>query len=139
MGWFDTQLRDRERLDQENFTEAFMHMAGAVLGSRDYERFRNEKEQAETAIAEILKYYRIKAPQMPDSIQTLSDALEYMMRPAGIMYRPVKLTEGWPRDAIGPMLAKRRADGAYVALIPNHMGDFRHMRGHEEDYEQDAF
>ncbi|MBP5384182.1 MAG: ATP-binding cassette domain-containing protein [Lachnospiraceae bacterium] len=138
MGWFDTQLRDRERLDQDNFTEAFMQMAGAVMGTREYERFWNEKERTETALAEILKFYHLKAVAVPDSVDDFHDALEYVMRPAGIMYRPVNLDEGWTRDAIGPLLARRRSDGAVVALLPNRMGDFRHLRRHEKEYEQDA-
>ncbi len=138
MGWFDTQLRDRERLDQENFTDAFMRMAGAVLGTRDFERFWDEKEQTESALAQILKYYKIKTERIPDSITKFHDALEYIMRPTGIMYRPVKLQEGWHKDAVGPMLTKRKSDGAVVALLPNRTGDFRHMRAHESDYETDA-
>ena len=138
MGWFDTQLRDRERLDQENFTDAFMRMAGAVLGTRDFERFWNEKEQTESALQQILKYYHIKTERIPDSVTSFHDALEYVMRPTGIMYRPVKLEAGWHKDAIGPMLTRRKKDGAVVALLPNRTGDFRHMRGEEADYEQDA-
>ena len=138
MGWFDTQLRDRERLDQENFTEAFMHMAGAVMGTREYERFRDEKEQAQSVLEQICKYYGTKAERIPDSVHTFQESLEYVLRPTGIMYRRVILEDGWTKDAIGAMIAKRKDDGAIVALIPSRMGDFSHMRHHEKEYEKEA-
>ena len=138
MGWFDTQLRDRERLDQENFTEAFMQMAGAVMGTREYERFLDEKEQTQSVLEQILKYFGLKAERIPDSVKSFREGLEYVMRPAGIMHRQVILEDGWYKDAVGPMIARRREDHAIVALIPNRMGDFSHMRHHADLYEKEA-
>ncbi len=138
MGWFDTQLRDRERLDQENFTEAFMQMAGAVMGSHEYERFLDEKEQTESVLAKILKFYGLKSDRIPDSIKTFREGLEYVMRPAGIMYRPVVLEDEWYKDAVGPLIVKRKSDGKKEALLPNKMGGFSHLRHKASEYEKDA-
>lgn len=138
MGWFDTQLRDRERLDQENFTDAFMHMAGAVMGTREYERFLDEKERTESVLSRILKYYQLKAARIPDSVKTFQDGLKYVMRPLGIMYRKVILEENWHKDAVGPMLAWRKEDHSPVALIPDRMGGFSHLKHLEKDLEKEA-
>ena len=34
MGWFDEQIKQRKKNDEELFEEAFAGIAGAVLGSR---------------------------------------------------------------------------------------------------------
>lgn len=126
MGWFDTQLRDRERLDNEIFTDSFIKMAGAVMGNDEYERFTDEKEKTKSAIEDILKYYHCKAEQIPEDVENAFDQLDYLTRPCGIMYRNVVLKDGWSKDGYGPMLAKLRESGTIVALLPGEFGGYRY-------------
>lgn len=124
MGWFDEQIKQRKRNDDEIFSEAFVGIADAVLGSRQASIYSTEEEKAEDAIGEILKYYHVKPREVPSSIKGLNDRLEFLLRPYGIMRRRVKLEKGWHRDAIGAMLTKRKDDGTVVALIPKGLSGY---------------
>ena len=47
--------------------------------------------------------------------------MEYLFRPHGIMYRPVKLEKNWYKNASGAMLGKLKT-GEAVALLPDKLG-----------------
>ena len=59
MGWFDEQLKERNKKDNENFEEAFLNIAGSVMGSR-VKNALLDKESAGSALNEIFKYLHIK-------------------------------------------------------------------------------
>lgn len=124
MGWFDEQIKQRKRNDDEIFSEAFVGIADAVLGSRLASAYSTADKQAEDAIGEILKYYHVKPREVPASVTGLNDRLEFLLRPYGIMRRRVKLEKGWYQDAIGAMLATRKDDGTIVALIPKGLSGY---------------
>ena len=124
MGWFEEQIKQRKRNDDAIFSEAFVGIADAVLGSRLVSIYSTDEEKAEDAIGEILKYYHVKPREVPSSIKGLNDRLEFLLRPYGIMRRRVKLEKGWHRDAIGAMLTKRKDDGTVVALIPKGLSGY---------------
>ena len=118
MGWFDEQIKQRKQSDDQLFEEAFVRIADAVLGTKMSSAYASDEAKASGEIGEILKYYKIKPREVPDTVKGLDDRLEYLLRPHGIMRRNVRLEMGWYRDAIGAMLARRRDDGSVVALIP---------------------
>lgn len=125
MGWFDEQIRERIQHDDDNFADAFASMAGVVMGERISRALNDERVQAKNAIGEILKYYHVKPRELPDGIRDMDAQLEYLLRPAGIMRRTVKLEAGWYRDAIGAMLGSRKDDGSPVALLPHGLTGYR--------------
>ena len=118
MGWFDEQIKQRKKADDDLFAEAFVGIADAVLGSKMSAAFSSDEAKAQGAIEEILKYYYIKPREVPDSVKGLNDRLEYLLRPNGIMRRNVSLPKGWYKDAIGAVLGTRKDDGSVVAFIP---------------------
>ena len=118
MGWFDEQIKQRKQNDDQLFEEAFVRMADAVLGTKMSSAYASDEAKASGEIGEILKYYKIKPSEVPETVKGLDDRLEYLLRPHGIMRRNVELTKGWYKDAVGAMLARRRDDGSVVALIP---------------------
>ena len=118
MGWFDEQIKQRKKNDEELFSEAFVGIADAVLGSKMSAAYSSDEAKAQGAIEEILKYYHVKPKEVPDSVKGLNDRLEYLLRPNGIMRRNVILEKGWYRDAIGAVLGTRKDDGSVVAFIP---------------------
>ena len=118
MGWFDEQIRLRKEKDQEVFEDSFVEVAAAVLGERGASRFSDARTLAKEAIDQILKYYRFKPAEVPDSLKTLDEQLEYCLRPHGLMRRNVTLSPGWYRDSFGPLLAFRAGDSLPVALLP---------------------
>ena len=84
MGWFDDQIKERKILDSEVFSDSFIQMAGAVMGSRTYAMLNNDRIKTKNAIDEILKFYRIKTAEIPDGINDVNEQLEYLLRPHGI-------------------------------------------------------
>ncbi len=124
MGWFDEQIKQRKRSDDELFTEAFISIAGSVMGKKVSAALNDNLTVAKNAVERILKYYHIKAKEVPENITDVNDQLEYMLRPHGIMRRSVTLNEGWYKDAVGAMLGVRKSDGSVVALIPGAFGGY---------------
>ena len=122
MGWFDEQIRQRKLSDQELFEESIYQMASVVLGKQRAGALNDERIITKKALDDILKYYRAKPVEIPSTVRDAEEALEYCLRPHGIMRRNVRLEDGWYRDAFGPMIAFRREDGAPVALIPQIRG-----------------
>ena len=118
MGWFDEQIRLRKQNDDAVFEEAFVGMADAVLGSKMSSAFTTNEAKAQGAIEEILKFYKVKPREVPDSIKGLNDRLEYLLRPHGIMRRNINFEKGWYKDSIGAVLGTRKDDGSIVAFIP---------------------
>ncbi len=118
MGWFENQIEERRAADQQLLEDSFVRIAGVVLGQRSAEKIGDERIVTKGAIDEILKYYHYKPVELPDSIQTPEEQLDYCLRPYGLMRRTVELTEGWYKDAYGPILAFTKEDGLPVALLP---------------------
>ena len=125
MGWFDEQIKLRKLSDQELFEDSFIHLSGAILGTRIADALNDKRQQTTTAIEDILRYYRIKRTELPDNITDKNEQLEYLLRPNGIMRREVILPKGWYKDAYGPMLAMRKDDGTVTALIPSKYVGYR--------------
>ena len=124
MGWFDEQIKQRKKNDEDLFSEAFVGIADAVLGSKMSAAFTSDEAKAQGAIEEILRYYHVKPREVPDSVKGLNDRLEYLLRPNGIMRRNVNLEKGWYKDAIGAVLGTRKDDGSVVAFIPKGLSGY---------------
>lgn len=124
MGWFDEQIKLRKRNDEAILEEAFVGMADAVLGTKMSEAYKSSAEKADGAIDEILKYYKVKPVEVPDSFKNLNDRLEYLLRPHGIMRRNINLEKGWYKNAIGAILGTRKDDGSVVAFIPKGLSGY---------------
>lgn len=126
MGWFDEQIKQRKQNDQDVFADAFINIAGAVMGSRLSSALNDERQQMKNAFDEILRFYHINTKEIPDNITDRNEQLEYLLRPHGIMRRTVTLSKGWYKDAIGAMLGIRKSDGMVVALIPTGFSGYRY-------------
>lgn len=126
MGWFDEQIKQRKQNDQDVFADAFINIAGAVMGSRLSSALNDERQQMKNAFDEILRFHHINTKEIPDNITDRNEQLEYLLRPHGIMRRTVTLSKGWYKDAIGAMLGIRKSDGMVVALIPAGFSGYRY-------------
>jgi len=127
MGWFDEQIKNRMQNDQESFENAFLRLSSVVMGQSVLAAaIRNEREKAQNAIEEILRFYHVKKTELPASITELEDILEYLLRPSGIMRRSVELTGDWYKSSIGALLGYT-AEGDVIALIPDSVSGYRFM------------
>lgn len=124
MSWFENQKAYSQLKDDEALSQAYINIAGAVVGKRLQQAWQDESFAAKTALEDICKYYRIRPREIPESIKDLNAQLDYAFQPCGIMRRTVKLTKGWQKDAVGAMLGVRKTDGKVIALIPGKMGGY---------------
>ena len=124
MGWFENQIEERRNADEQLLEESFVKAAGVVLGYQQAEKIGDERIVTKGAIDEILKYYHCKSSEMPDSLKTPEEQLDYALRPHGLMRRMVELTDGWYKDAYGPVLAFTKEDGLAAALLPGRISGY---------------
>ena len=121
MGWFDEQIKERMKADNEVFEDSFIKAAGIIMGKKLSAAMNDQRQTATDAIGEILKCFHVKPREVPGSMTDMNDTLEYLLRPHGIMRRNITLEKGWYKDASGPMIGTRTDDGSVVALIPTGM------------------
>ena len=124
MGWFDEQIRQREKSDQSILEDSFFRMAGVVMDKWDTERMEDGHLIAREALDDILKYYHQKAPEIPENIRNADEQLAFAIRPAGLMTREVELDGNWQSDAYGPMLGYMKDSRAMVALLPGTLSGY---------------
>ena len=124
MGWFDEQIKLRKKNDDAILEEAFVGLADAVLGTKMSETFKSNAAKVDSAVDEILKYYKIKPVEVPDNFRNLNDRLEFLLRPHGIMRRNINLEKGWYKNAIGAILGTRKDDSSAVAFIPKGLSGY---------------
>lgn len=129
MGWFDDQIKLRKQRDYQSFDDTFQKIASAVTGDHTIGAGRNG-DSGIGAINKILDYYHVKKREIPGSLHTIGEKLDYSLHASGVMHRKVELTSGWHKDAFGAMLGFRKADDAPVALLPFGM---MHYRAYDEE------
>lgn len=118
MGWFDEQIKQRMRNDDNAFTGAFADMSSVIMGKGVLGGdFYDDTKQAKDAIEEILKFYKIPMQELPVNVKEINDVLEFLLRPSGIMRRTVTLDGEWYKDGMGALLCSAE-DGNVIALIP---------------------
>lgn len=123
MNWFDEQIKERLKKDDQCFAEGLANMSSVVMGKSILNAFTAEDRRANDAISEILDFYAIKMEETDITFPDLNEKLEYHMRPHGIMRRTVKLDEGWYKDCIGALLGQTK-DGDIIALIPGKISGY---------------
>lgn len=123
MGWFDEQIEYRKKRERELLADSFENIARSITGGRVGSIF-DENADVNDAIAQLLKYFRIKEKDIPPKIKSLEDRLDYLLSSSGIMYREVVLEEGWHRDAMGVMITTLQEDGSVVTVLPGSIGGY---------------
>ena len=126
MGLFGDQIQERKKQDQQDFEESMERIAQAIMGDQDNGSLLQSEGQPDDQkeIDTVLRFFRLKPRTAPDSVQDFNEKLEYCMRPYGIMYRQVALTEGWYKDAYGPLIGTVKETGKLVTLLPYGIGGY---------------
>ncbi len=127
MGWFSNQIEERRQADQKLLEDSFNRIAGVVLGQRVAEKISDARIVTKNAVDELLKYYHCKLVEVPENITDPWEQLDYCLRPYGLMRRNIELTEGWYRDAFGPILAFTKEEGLPVVLLPGRISGYSYM------------
>lgn len=127
MGWFDEQIRQRLKNDDDAFSDAFAQMAGVVMGpSALSQLLEDQLKQSQTAIEEILRYLHIKPKEITGNYRDMEELLDMQLRPYGIMYRTVTLKDTWYKDGMGILLGSTK-NGDIVVLHPKGTGGYGYL------------
>ena len=120
MGWFEEQIKTRRNSDNEALDDSLKNVSAIIEGKKGFS-FGDDREKIKSVLDEILAFFHIRPREIPPEIKDLNDQMEYLFRPHGMMYRPVKLDKGWYKNASGAMLGKLKT-GEAVALLPDKLG-----------------
>ena len=120
MGWFEEQIKMRRDSDNEALDDSLKNVSAIIKGKKGFS-FGDDREKIKGVLDEILAFFHIKSREIPPEVKDLNDQMEYLFRPHGIMYRPVKLEKNWYKNASGAMLGKLKT-GEAVALLPDKLG-----------------
>ena len=124
MEWAENRIKKREDADQQLLSESLLNAAEVIVGQKSAENKMDNRAATSTAIGHIMKHYRYKAVDLPESATDIYAQLDFCLRPHGVMYREVKLDKNWYRNSIGPILAYTVEDGMPVALIPGKISGY---------------
>ncbi|MBR1669805.1 MAG: ATP-binding cassette domain-containing protein [Butyrivibrio sp.] len=116
MGWFDEQIRQRKRIDEELFRDSYENIAKKVLG----ERVSNPEAHLDVknAIDEVFGFYNYPRIDIPSNITDALDQIEYAANSVGMMKANIKLGKDWYTDCFGPIIAFFKDSGNPIALFP---------------------
>ncbi|AFA50163.1 NHLP bacteriocin export ABC transporter permease/ATPase subunit [Acetobacterium woodii] len=123
MSWFDEQIKERLKSDNDSFSEAFANISSVIMGKSILNSFAAADKRESNAISEILAFYYIKMEETNEKFPDLNEKLEYYMRPHGLMRRSIKLDDGWYKDCVGALLGETK-EGNIVALIPGKISGY---------------
>lgn len=119
MGWFEEQVKQRKKFDNQLFEDSFFDVASVILGEKTAEEINDDSLIAKQAIDEIMKYYHFRVAELPENLRTHGEKLDYCLKMQGFMKRNVILEKNWFREAYGPLFAYKKGSGEPVALLPN--------------------
>ena len=118
MGYFDEQLKRKNKLENDLFEEAYQKLGSIVTGENSRENFSNSMLLTRRMVEDIAENLDISIPYTTNEDYTAQFYMDEYFRPQGIMWREVELKDKWYKDATGIMLGTLK-DGKTVALIPD--------------------
>ena len=128
MSWFDDQIEQCKRMERELLSDSFEEIARTVVGHRVSSRKLKENADVDDAMKRLLQYYRIKEKEQVNArAGSLEDRLDYQLSSSGVFYREVKLTKGWHKDSICPLITSFKEDGHAVTLLPGRWGSYEYI------------
>ncbi len=116
MGWFDEQIRQRKRLDEELYQNSFDTISRKVLGEKTVRKDR--KAAIKTAIDDILYYFHYPKVDIPANIEDPYEQIDYAVGTVGMMKANIEVGKGWYTDSYGPVIAFFKENDMPIALFP---------------------
>lgn len=130
MEGFNRQIENRKKHENELLTEAFQDISKAVAHKKISQELFQEGKDTKDAVSQLLRHYGIREKEVPKSLKSLEDRLDFLLSSAGVYYRPIRLEEGWQKDAMGVMMSSMKEDGAVITILPWEGGGFYYVNPH---------
>ena len=124
MGWLESQIETRARLDAQMTNRAYAELASSVSpeGSAPLVEV-DTAEQIDAAVQVCLGYCGVEAGPIPEGVTDRERRIDALCRPSGILRRDVRLEGDWYRSAFGAMLATLDT-GEPIALLPQGLHSY---------------
>lgn len=118
MGWLESQIKTREKLDAQLVERAYAELASSVIDVPvDFSVLSGGADQVDGAVKMCLRYCRVEPGAVPDTVVDPQERMEWLCRPSGTMRRTVHLDGKWYSQAFGAMVG-RLDTGKAIALLP---------------------
>ncbi len=127
MGWLESQIETRARLDAQMTNRAYAELASSVspAGSAPLVEV-DTAEQIDAAVQVCLGYCGVEAGPIPEGVSDRERRIDALCRPSGILRRDVRLEGDWYRSAFGAMLATLDT-GEPIALLPQGLHSYCYL------------
>ncbi len=122
MGWFDEQVRQRKRIDEELFQGAYENISRKISGKRESDGTR--KGSIRSAIDDVFDYYHYNKVEIPSNIEDPIEQIEYATGTVGLMKAGIKLGGSWFTDCFGPIICFFKEDNLPIALFPRGFASY---------------
>ena len=121
MGWFKSQIEERQEADEQLLEDAYKKVISSILGGDQAEKIQDKRQVNKGIIDEIMRFYHLKPIDTSKEMIDVDSEFDYILKARGILKRKVQLTEGWYKDAFGPLLVYTSDSAIPVVLIPGNL------------------
>jgi len=130
MGLLREQLIQRRRLDDQELEQALAMLARSAYGDRSRRggmgfAGRTAHATIDRELERIMEAYDVVIGELPEHGDNVLEYVEAACRPAGVMYRRVRLEGAWYKDASMALLVWDEDDVPH-ALLPGAFGGYRY-------------
>ena len=92
MGWFESQIETRRKLDERLHERAYEKLAASVTDPREAPVFhKSDLERTDGAARIALRYCGAEPGEVPEGVTDVEEHLDYLFAPSGVMRRRVRL------------------------------------------------
>ncbi len=126
MAMFETQTEKRARLDKKTLNRAYANLANSVTRKPQFSYSRaNDTNALDDAVRTCLAHYHIEISETAAAKpgESVTERIDALCGPVGVMWREVKLFKGWRRRVMGTMLGFLKS-GEAVPLLPRRLGGY---------------
>ncbi len=124
MSDFDRQIRQRRAHDQLHVSRAVRSLSGAVNREDAPDGGMRLSDAEDAALYDVCRYFGLPDKALPSGLSDLEDKLNDLLESRGVMRRPIRLDGDWRKNMTGPVLCRKAADGAAVALFQDAFGRY---------------
>ena len=117
MGYFDDQVREKNKSESERLYESWHNLSSVVSGTNIWQNTQDSRLFHKSCVAELADWLNVTIPNASGVDYTLEEYLESYFRPQGIMWREVELKDDWYKNYMGIMTGHTK-DGREVVLVP---------------------
>ena len=116
MGWFEDQIKERKKLDDELLQESFKSLSGMEV--KNLGDMSEKVAREDYAISQILSYFKHQMVDIPSGIKDFNDKLNYALGQYDVQYRKIMLDDAYAGDYKCPLVIFTILSNSPVVIFP---------------------